>query len=108
MITVTSGDPMLASARRCGAAVVTAASTLPTRGPHLTSDAFRRFYVAFQSLRILGICGAFLLGHMLAAPSAIAQKKYDEGASDTEIRIGNTNPYTGPASAFGAIGKTIE
>ncbi len=37
-----------------------------------------------------------------------AQKKYDEGASDTEIKIGNTNPYSGPASAYGTIGKTIE
>src|SRR5688572_32665102 len=43
----------------------------------------------------------------LAGPSA-AQKKYDEGASDTEIKIGNTNPYSGNASAYGLIGKTIE
>jgi len=39
---------------------------------------------------------------------SFAQKKYDEGASDTEIRIGNTNPYSGPASAYAAIGKTID
>jgi len=46
---------------------------------------------------------------LLVGPSvAIAQKKYDDGASDTEIRIGNTNPYSGPASAYAAIGKTIE
>ena len=38
---------------------------------------------------------------------AAAQKKYDPGASDSEIRIGNTNPYSGPASAYGTIGKTI-
>jgi branched-chain amino acid transport system substrate-binding protein len=37
----------------------------------------------------------------------VRQKKYDEGASDTEIRIGNTNPYSGPASAYGQIGKSI-
>lgn len=37
---------------------------------------------------------------------AIAQKKYDTGASDTEIRIGNIMPYSGPASAYGVIGKT--
>ena len=36
-----------------------------------------------------------------------AQKKYDPGASDTEIKIGNTNPYSGPASAYGTIGRTI-
>ena len=44
----------------------------------------------------------------LAVSPAIAQKKYDDGASDTEIKIGNTNPYSGPASAYGTIGKTIE
>ena len=38
---------------------------------------------------------------------ALAQKKYDPGASDTEIKIGNINPYSGPASAYGQIGKTI-
>ena len=42
------------------------------------------------------------------AGPASAQKKYDEGASDTEIRIGNTNPYSGTASAYGQIGKAIE
>ena len=41
---------------------------------------------------------------ILVAPAA-AQKKYDSGASDTEIKIGQTMPYSGPASAFGAIGK---
>ena len=39
---------------------------------------------------------------------AAAQKKYDPGASDTEIRIGNINPYSGPASAYGMIGRTID
>jgi branched-chain amino acid transport system substrate-binding protein len=34
-------------------------------------------------------------------------KKYDIGATDSEIKIGNTNPYSGPASAYGTIGKTI-
>jgi branched-chain amino acid transport system substrate-binding protein len=38
--------------------------------------------------------------------TAFAQKKYDTGASDTEIRIGNIMPYSGPASAYGVIGKT--
>ena len=38
--------------------------------------------------------------------SAFAQKKYDTGATDTEIRIGNIMPYSGPASAYGVIGKT--
>ncbi len=37
---------------------------------------------------------------------ALAQKKYDTGATDTEIKIGNIMPYSGPASAYGVIGKT--
>ena len=44
------------------------------------------------------------LGLALALP-ALAQKKYDPGASDTEIKIGQTMPYSGPASAYGTIGK---
>ncbi len=45
---------------------------------------------------------------LLAASSsgALAQKKYDTGATDTEIKIGNIMPYSGPASAYGVIGKT--
>ena len=50
---------------------------------------------------------ALLGGAALAASPAAAQKKYDPGATDTEIKIGNTNPYSGPASAYGVIGKTI-
>ncbi|MGA7806648.1 ABC transporter substrate-binding protein [Bradyrhizobium sp.] len=38
--------------------------------------------------------------------AALAQKKYDTGATDTEIVIGNIMPYSGPASAYGVIGKT--
>jgi branched-chain amino acid transport system substrate-binding protein len=44
---------------------------------------------------------------LCVASPILAQKKYDPGASDTEIRIGNTNPYSGPASAYGMIGKSI-
>ena len=40
--------------------------------------------------------------------NALAQKKYDTGATDTEIKIGNIIPYSGPASAYGLIGKTEE
>ncbi len=45
---------------------------------------------------------------LLAASTtaAIAQKKYDVGATDTEIKIGNTMPYSGPASSYSVIGKT--
>jgi branched-chain amino acid transport system substrate-binding protein len=47
---------------------------------------------------------------VIAASSsgALAQKKYDTGATDTEIKIGNIMPYSGPASAYGVIGKTEE
>lgn len=51
---------------------------------------------------------ALLTAAGLSLPAAaIAAGKYDSGASDTEIKIGNTNPYSGPASAYGQIGKTI-
>jgi len=50
---------------------------------------------------------AAALGLALAAPVTHAQKQYDAGASDTEIRIGNANPYSGPVSAYGAIGRTV-
>src|ERR1043166_7391174 len=47
---------------------------------------------------------------LLAASSSgvLAQKKYDPGASDTEIKVGNIMPYSGPASAYGVIAKTDE
>jgi branched-chain amino acid transport system substrate-binding protein len=50
---------------------------------------------------------AFLAIALALAFPVAAQKKYDPGASDREIKIGNTNPYSGPASAYGTIGKTI-
>jgi len=51
-----------------------------------------------------------LAGLTLAAFSgtALAQKKYDSGANDKEIKLGNINPYSGPASAYGAIGKSMD
>jgi branched-chain amino acid transport system substrate-binding protein len=42
----------------------------------------------------------------LSASAASAQKKYDTGATDTEIKVGQTNPFSGPASAYATIGKT--
>ena len=44
---------------------------------------------------------------LCVAGSALAQKKYDPGASDKEIVIGGISPYSGPASAYGAIGKAV-
>ncbi|MBN9007673.1 MAG: ABC transporter substrate-binding protein [Rhizobiales bacterium] len=51
----------------------------------------------------LSLAAAF---SMVVSGAALAQKKYDTGASDTEIKIGNIMPYSGPASAYGVIGKT--
>ncbi len=55
--------------------------------------------------RLLAMFSAFTIV-ALAVPAA-AQKRYDPGATDTEIKIGNINPYSGPASAYGLIGRTI-
>ncbi len=49
-----------------------------------------------------------IIAMALANGSAAAQKKFDTGATDTEIKIGNTMPYSGPASAYGVVGKTEE
>ncbi|MCK1517835.1 ABC transporter substrate-binding protein [Bradyrhizobium sp. 190] len=46
------------------------------------------------------------LAFALSVSTASAQKKYDTGATDTEIKIGQTNPFSGPASAYATIGKT--
>jgi branched-chain amino acid transport system substrate-binding protein len=46
-----------------------------------------------------------MLAALAAAP--VAAQKYDPGTTDTEIKIGNIMPYSGPASAYGTIGKTI-
>ena len=60
--------------------------------------------VRFQ---VAGVLAAFALCTAMSGP-ALAQKKYDSGASDTEIKIGNIMPYSGPASAYAAIGKAEE
>ncbi len=52
--------------------------------------------------------GASALGLLSGSRAAFAQKKYDNGASDTEIKLGHCGPYSGPASAYGVIGKGIE
>src|SRR2546423_1792049 len=49
-----------------------------------------------------------LIASLAIGGSALAQKKYDPGATDTEIKVGNIMPYSGPASAYGVNGKTEE
>ena len=53
-----------------------------------------------KSLALAGLLTVALAG------AASAQKQYDPGATDTEIKIGNIMPYSGPASAYATIGKT--
>src|SRR6266852_6657751 len=52
------------------------------------------------------LASATALTLALSVSSASAQKKYDTGATDTEIKIGQTNPFSGPASSYATIGKT--
>jgi len=54
----------------------------------------------------LAIISSVLALFAATTSGALAQKKYDTGATDTEIKIGNIMPYSGPASAYGVIGKT--
>jgi branched-chain amino acid transport system substrate-binding protein len=58
-------------------------------------------------LRLGAVAATLALLAASSSPS-FAQKKYDTGATDTEIKIGNIMPYSGPASAYGVIGKTEE
>jgi ABC-type branched-subunit amino acid transport system substrate-binding protein len=54
------------------------------------------------------IGGAAAVPTLIPAFAALAGGKYDSGATDKEIKIGNTNPYSGPASSYGVIGKCIQ
>jgi len=55
--------------------------------------------------RGLTLAAAVGIAAVVASP-ALAQKKYDPGASDREIKVGNIMPYSGPASAYADLGKT--
>jgi branched-chain amino acid transport system substrate-binding protein len=61
-----------------------------------------------SAIRLTAAFGAAVAAFVLTSGSALAQKKYDTGATDTEVKIGNIVPYSGPASAYGIIGKTEE
>jgi branched-chain amino acid transport system substrate-binding protein len=56
--------------------------------------------LSIAQLRLIILCAAVVITN-----SALAQKKYDPGVTDTEIKIGNIMPYSGPASAYGMNGK---
>src|ERR1035438_2165865 len=59
-----------------------------------------------MSTKHLLVSATAIIGLVLGTSTVLAQKKYDTGATDTEIKIGNIMPYSGPASAYGVIGKT--
>ena len=67
------------------------------RNGHSISGAARRLAKLVMSWVMLAV----------GSVDASAEPRYDSGASDTEIRIGNIMPYSGPASAFGIIGRTM-
>src|ERR1700754_85499 len=56
--------------------------------------------------RTVGALAASALLLALGSGAAMAQKKNDTGATDTEIKIGNIAPYSGPASSYATIAKT--
>jgi branched-chain amino acid transport system substrate-binding protein len=59
-----------------------------------------------MSQRKIILLASILLGVSVGLSPATAQKKYDPGVSDTEIKIGNIMPYSGPLSAYALIGRT--
>ena len=56
-------------------------------------------------MKVRSVLAAACVALVLVAPAVVAQKKYDFGVTDTEIRIGQTMPYSGPASAYGTVGR---
>src|ERR1700753_4420523 len=62
----------------------------------MTKGTFASALIAVTAIASFGIDAAF------------AQKKYDPGASDTEIKLGQTVPHSGPGSLYGVIGRVGE
>jgi ABC-type branched-subunit amino acid transport system substrate-binding protein len=71
-----------------------------------TNNNTRGVLMSALSRSIVALAAAALLS--ATSGQALAQKKYGPGASDTEIKIGNIVPYSGPASAYGSVGKAQE
>lgn len=61
-----------------------------------------------RSILKYGSAGLLLGAGLAFSGASYAAGKYDPGASDIEIKIGNTNPYSGPASAYSTIAKTLD
>src|SRR3984893_426878 len=77
-----------------------------TRSSKRTDAADRRRSLMPAFRDRLHVLSATIIVLAATITGAMAQKKYDTGATDTEIKIGNIMPYSGPASAYGVIGKT--
>src|SRR6478752_8505688 len=56
--------------------------------------------------KLLSAMAALSAGLLLVTAAMAAEKKYDEGASDTEVKLGQTMPYSGPLSIHGIQGRT--
>ena len=63
--------------------------------------------MTFKTWKLTGPLAVIGVAVAALTSPAFAQKKYDTGATDKEIKIGGISPYSGPASAYGAIGKAI-
>src|SRR5262249_3668145 len=71
---------------------------------HIHFSSIGRSEMSFVGRRVTAFSTIILLA--AGGSSAFAQKKYDPGVTDTEIKIGNIMPYSGPASAYSVIGRT--
>jgi len=71
-----------------------------------TSDQTKEVQMRALKLRWGTLSAALAISALTSSGTLAAEKKYDAGANDTEIKIGNIMPYSGPASAYGVIGKT--
>src|SRR5262245_57648413 len=80
----------------------------PNSGSELSKNQQKGATMTTQAKLRLAAASAALVAFVTSGGTALAQKKYDTGATDTEIKVGNIMPYSGPASAYGVIGKTEE
>src|SRR5947209_19868222 len=62
-------------------------------------------YMVSRSVSRRGATAGIVIAGAFLATGAMAQKNYGPGVTDTEIKIGNIMPYSGPASAYGIIGQ---
>ncbi len=58
-------------------------------------------------MKRLVLISLFIVSVVLTRGLALAAGQYGPGVSDTEIKLGNANPYSGPASSYGTIGKSV-